>query len=138
MAATFYAQILHEWGWPEIAEACKTAFEEFLFQAGDLNNPTIALDEIDIEGPGASAALDHDAFPSRIVKASVYLGTWMNMCPSGRFYAPWSAVKHNVRERDGAYSEALDKVGDKFGLSIENGEGDPTDMFANMYFDLDQ
>ena len=137
MAATFYSQILHGWDWEGIARDCKAAIAGWREKAGNLNDPQTPLDEIEVDDGFASAALDPMAFPSRVIKSCGLIGTWTNMAPSGRFYAPWSAVESNVRERDAAYAEALEKAANKFGLSIENGEGDPLDTFACMYEDID-
>jgi len=68
------------------------------------------------------------------VCASVFLGTVFGLTPSGKYYMPWTTnqTEEDV-ENDAAWYEELEAELDKYDLSLENGEGDPRDLFAVRY-----
>lgn len=61
-----------------------------------------------------------------------FMGTVMGQFPSGKFWTAWadSNVSEYEQRVDAAYREALENVAESYGLWIENGEGDPCDLFA--------
>jgi hypothetical protein len=65
---------------------------------------------------------------------SIYVGSILNLTPSGKYYTPWA--NSNVTEReadiDRAWWERLEQEAEKHGLFIFCGEGDPTDIFVGM------
>jgi hypothetical protein len=62
---------------------------------------------------------------------STYLGSVFALTPSGKFYMPWTSNQTRSDEtRDGAWWDALDEIADEHGMWIEQGEGDPCDVFA--------
>jgi hypothetical protein len=132
MGATFYSQILHTWNWPGIASDLQDAIAAYR-EACALREPGDPYPEV-IKTRNAVAARGDDG---KTVESSEFLGSVMTFAPSGRFYAPWSDVPGRVLSRDAAWFEALERVANKFGLAVEQGEGDPTDMYACMYDDLD-
>lgn len=62
---------------------------------------------------------------------SVYLGTVMDLMPSGKYYTPWanSNVTEKEAEKDAEYWETLDSEASEHGYYIFNGEGDPCDVY---------
>jgi len=61
----------------------------------------------------------------------VYLGSCLNLSPSGKYYTPFacSNVTEAEAHRDEAWYAALDLAAEKHGLFVTSGEGDPTDIF---------
>ena len=59
-----------------------------------------------------------------------YLGTVFNLFPSGKYYMPW-CTNFSLEEasEDEKYREALEKIAQSFDGYIENGEGDPCDVY---------
>lgn len=59
-----------------------------------------------------------------------YLGSIMDVFPSGKFYMPWT-TNQTVRDiwQDRAFGEALEDVLEGYGIWVESGEGDPTELF---------
>jgi hypothetical protein len=121
MARTYYAQHLASYDWARIAADCDGAIADLVANPG----------REDAEHGLASADRPEDG----IVRASVYLGRTYRDAPSGSFYAPWSAVPDSVRDADSRWYDALERAARKFGLSIESGEGDPTDTYATRWAD---
>ena len=67
---------------------------------------------------------------------STYLGSVMNIFPSGKYWMPWTTNQNSEdMRRDSAFAQALDKVAEKFGGWIETGEGDPTDLYFVKVFE---
>ena len=65
-----------------------------------------------------------------------YLGTVMNIYPSGKYYMPWCSNQTRTDEtRDECYGAALEEFFDAAGMWIESGEGDPCDLFACCHVD---
>lgn len=62
---------------------------------------------------------------------SLFLGTVMSLAPSGRYWTCWACnnVTQEEADRDEEYFEILDNCADEAGGWIENGEGDPCDLF---------
>ena len=59
-----------------------------------------------------------------------YLGSCLNIAPSGKYYMPWTSNQTAEDERkDSAWYQALDEVAAKHGGFISSGEGDATDLF---------
>lgn len=60
-----------------------------------------------------------------------YLGSVMSIMPSGKFYMPWT-TNQTIRDvwKDRAFIEALEDVLEGYGMWLESGEGDPTDLFV--------
>lgn len=68
-----------------------------------------------------------------------YLGTVMNLAPSGKYYMPWcSNFTAKEAEDDERWYAALDAIAEKHGGWIENGEGDPCDIFFVVGIDQDE
>lgn len=67
------------------------------------------------------------------VEFSAYLGGVIHLAPSGKYAGPFHlGDTRTVREivRDTAYWQAFETVAERHGLSITNGDGDPTDIYA--------
>jgi hypothetical protein len=62
-----------------------------------------------------------------------FLGTVFALAPSGKYYMPWTSnqTEKDVTE-DEKFYKALDDVAEAHGMFIENGEGDPCDLFASV------
>jgi hypothetical protein len=59
----------------------------------------------------------------------VYLGSVLQLAPSGKCYAPWTSNQtQNDETRDAAWFEALDDVAEENGGSIGSGDGDGCDV----------
>jgi len=59
-----------------------------------------------------------------------YLGSVLSLYPSGKIYMPWTSNQTDYDVlRDEAFYSALETVADERGGWIENGEGDPCDVF---------
>jgi len=65
----------------------------------------------------------------------VFLGTVMDLMPSGKFYTPWacSNVSDEEAEEDEAWREQAEEELGSIGAVLESGEGDPCDLFAVQY-----
>jgi hypothetical protein len=65
---------------------------------------------------------------------SVYLGTVFELTPSGKFYMPWcsNVTEEETLEDDEWYDEARYELL-QIGAELENGEGDPCDLFAVIW-----
>jgi hypothetical protein len=84
---------------------------------GAMNNLQIRSDEDGVEG------LD-------------YLGSVLQMYPSGKIYAPWTTNQTTFDVvKDQTFKECLDAVAEKHGLYITAGEGSSDDVFAGLWFD---
>ena len=108
MSATYYSQILNRWNWPMIeADSKKNAVHK-----------------------DCSEGCDADGH-----MGMCFLGTVMNVFPSGKFYTLWT-TNQTTRDvdRDERFSIALNKAAELHGGYIENGEGDPTDLFFTAYW----
>ena len=100
--------------------------------------------------------------PDGDLARGIFLGTVFALCPSGKYYTPWAnsnvedcprckgkgTTKGNVctwcqgmgsREAylDDMWYEKAQRALDRVGLILENGEGDPCDLFAVEYRDTD-
>ena len=62
---------------------------------------------------------------------AIYLGTEMGLNPSGKFYTIWacSNVTDKEMDQDCAWFEAANHEAGKYDAWLENGEGDPCDLF---------
>lgn len=101
LVSEYTAQIENDFDWDDIKESCKDSIDEY-------------------------NEADYGDFIGRD-----YLGTVFSLMPSGKYYAAWTSNQSSYNEFiDSAYSEALNKVADKHGLFVENGENDPCDLFA--------
>ena len=116
MAATYYAQHLRNWRWDVITASCERALAE------------LRADPAKQEAEAGGGYADRPE--PGVIRAAVYLGRTYRDSPSGSFYAPWAAVPDSVRDADSRWYDALDRAAQKHGLSIEPGEGDPTDTYA--------
>ena len=59
-----------------------------------------------------------------------YLGTVFGIMPSGKFYMPWTSNQTRSDEvKDSCYWDALNAIAGEHGCWVENGEGDPCDLF---------
>jgi len=63
-----------------------------------------------------------------------YLGSVLNLAPSGKYYMPWCTnATEEDREKDADWYEALEYEADKRGWWVFFGEGDPTDLFLGRF-----
>lgn len=69
----------------------------------------------------------------------VFLGTVFVLTPSGKYYTPWacSNVTEAEAEKDERWYEQAREELESIGLSLESGEGDPCDLFAAEYREVD-
>lgn len=64
---------------------------------------------------------------------TTFIGTVFALAPSGKYYMPWTSNQtEDDIDEDGKFYEALDTVAEEHGMFIENGEGDPCDLFASI------
>lgn len=80
----------------------------------------------------ANAEPDPDSWPrnSELI-GRCFLGTVMNIYPSGKYYMPWCSNQTRADEtRDKCYGAAFNGSFESAGMWIESGEGDPCDLFA--------
>ena len=84
----------------------------------------------ELENPDDDNIVDDDFNDCKY--ASLYVGSVLNLYPSGKFYTPWACSNiENVREAllDECYREALESKLDSLGLWMQSGEGDFLDVF---------
>lgn len=107
MAANFYSDLLRQWDWETLVKHMK-------------DQPCEACDRQRADG--------------ETPRHSMFLGSVLTLAPSGKYYSAWAHgnVTKAEAERDEAWFAALDKVGEKFGFTVENGEGDPCDLFISV------
>lgn len=138
MARTLYAQILKEWYWDKISAAmdeAAAAHRENITDKSDGNTPP---DEFVTEGKFNDISLwagnendGPDGFSVRL-----YIGSVMNIYPSGKYYMPWSTnVTEAEAAKDEAFGNAFEKAAAKFNIYLQSGEGDPTDLFLVRYYE---
>lgn len=73
--------------------------------------------------------------PNQLIGAC-YLGSIMDLFPSGKYYMPWTSNQTEEDTfQDEIYGEALDTVANEYGLYISSGETDPTDVLAYLVVD---
>lgn len=123
MARTYYAERLRAYDWARIARDMDEAAR--LFRE---NDPMGGLTLFGL----AAADLDPN---SDAIRVSAYLGRGYQDSPSQSFYAPWSPVPDRIRERDAAFWDAFERAAQRHGMSLESGDGDPTDTYAMRYYD---
>lgn len=102
----------------------------------------------------AATGLDYEAIKEQLEEAEwdrdlgdpeggevrrVFLGTVFALCPSGKYYTPWacSNVTEEEAERDNAWYEEVEAELEKFDASLVHGEGDPCDLFAEQYREVE-
>ena len=119
MARTYKSQIM-AWNWDGIVS--ETRMEAVAHVNGLTDNPP--NDERCGDG------CDEDGHVG-----SSYLGSVMQLTPSGKFYMPWTTNQTaDDVERDSRWFDALEQVATKHGGWIESGEGDPTDLYFMRYW----
>jgi hypothetical protein len=81
---------------------------------------------------------DPDDLMNCVQRRMIYLGTIMNMTPSGKVYTPWANSNVSVKEAalDEVWREYMDRELERNNLSLEQGEGDYCDIFLVRYYDL--
>jgi hypothetical protein len=122
MAATFYAQVLRGFDWEWAKEQC-------VYQAADSYQELIKDGHtIDAEGYVSPC---WGLGGSDLLYGRCFLGTAMALAPSGKYWTFWarSNVSNAEADRDSRWFAALRKAAQKHGGWIENGEGDPCDLF---------
>jgi hypothetical protein len=120
MARTYKSQILH-WNWPGIVSETRL-------------DAVVHKDSFIIDLNGESELCSEGCDGEGHVGSS-YLGSVMQLTPSGKFYVPWTTNQTaDDVERDGRWYAALEDVATKMGGWIENGEGDPTDLYFMRYW----
>jgi len=79
-------------------------------------------------------AKDVIAEMKRTNEKTIYVGSVLNLSPSGKYYMPWacSNVTEEEAEEDAEWWETFEGELEKHGIWIESGEGDPVDVFAVM------
>jgi len=131
MAATYYAQILNMFYWDSISKGMDyvaMAYRELEEKPEDGFDCSFGISF----WAGKDAWLDDDEF-----KVSLYIGSILNLAPSGKFYVPWSRnVTAKEADKDERFWEAFGKVGDKFNLYVEQGEGDPLDTYLVRVYNV--
>lgn len=62
----------------------------------------------------------------------IYLGSILDLLPSGKFYMPWACSNVNLAEveQDQWWFMTAEREVARLGAFLENGLGDPTDLFA--------
>jgi hypothetical protein len=70
---------------------------------------------------------------------SVYIGRAFNFYPSEKYYAPWSSgVEPFEAECDEVYRDLAEIELDGIGAYLTCGDGDPTDLYVERVFDVDE
>lgn len=74
-----------------------------------------------------------------MAEGSAYLGSCFYLYPSGKYYTPFACGNVNIQEAmwDAVWQDALDEVAEKYNLYATGGEGDPTDVFVEVYHDTE-
>lgn len=104
-----YRAQIEAWNWDAIVEDCRDPENQY----------------VDARFPGDTQVI-----------GSSYLGTVMNLYPSGKYYMPWCTNQTDDDvARDSAYAEALEDVADAHDLYVFSGEGDPCDVYVGMVID---
>ena len=69
----------------------------------------------------------------------VYLGSVLNLAPSGKYYTPFacSNVTEEEAEKDELFFEQLEAELESIGCFLESSEGDPCDLFATESRDVE-
>lgn len=69
-----------------------------------------------------------------------YLGTVMNLIPSGKYYTPWACSNVRMQEAnlDEVFYEELEGIASEYDMFIESGDGDPCDLFAAIVVDNEE
>ena len=76
-----------------------------------------------------NAECDPDCNEGELV-GRYYLGTVMSLYPSGKYYTAWTSNQTDFDcLRDETFQDALEALADEHGGYIQNGEGDPCDLF---------
>lgn len=77
---------------------------------------------------------EQEDWDGNIVKRT-YLGTVFDLTPSGKYYMPFvcSNVTEEEAEKDEEWYEQAEAELDTIGACLVPGEGDPTDLFAEMF-----
>lgn len=66
----------------------------------------------------------------------LWIGTVFGVMPSGKYYMPWTTNQNQKDEQaDGSFLERLEGMLNRAGCGLENGEGDPCDMYVVEYRD---
>jgi hypothetical protein len=69
---------------------------------------------------------------------STYLGTVFSLIPSGKYYMPWcSNFTDEEAQADEEWLNKIDKEFTERNIVLINGEGDPCDLFAAEYRDIE-
>ena len=128
MARTFYSQLLNDYDWEGMVADAIVNGEQALREAftdGVEYDP-----EADIFDRETRGYYDLD----ELRFGTTFLGTVFAVYPSGKYYTAWACSNVTEKEAkvDEAFSAALDRVCDKYGISIQEGEGDPCDMFITV------
>jgi hypothetical protein len=64
----------------------------------------------------------------------VFLGTQMSLAPSGKYYTAWAnTLTADELDKDTYWFTELESELATIGVALENGEGDPCDLFAVEY-----
>jgi hypothetical protein len=132
MAATYYSQILHMFYWDNISKGMDyvaKAYRELKEKPGD----GFDCSSFGIHfWAGKDMWSDEDDF-----KVTLYIGSSLNLVPSGKFYMPWSTnITAKEAEKDERFWDAFDKVVAKFNLFVESGEGDPLDTYLGRSYNV--
>jgi len=87
----------------------------------------------------AQLTLTHDFWDGDSFTERYFLGTVFAIMPSGKYYTPWacSNVDHVEAAQDTAFWDDLTRALESAGFWLENGEGDPCDLFVCRHFDAD-
>lgn len=138
MAQTLYSKILQEWYWDKISAAMdygaslhRNGLQELredqpadeLVSEGSYNDIPFWAGNREADGP--------DGF-----SVNVYIGSTFSLMPSGKYWTFWTTnqTAEDVR-RDIAFAAAFEKACNKYGISWEAGDGDPTDQYLVRYYE---
>lgn len=106
-----YRAEIESWDWPALQNEANDNYREYITEYGESGDANYS---------------DFGNSP-----CSAYLGSVLSLAPSGKFYMLWTS-NQNPRDiiLDAAFYSALDDVAEEHGAYIENGEGDPCDLFV--------
>lgn len=129
---SYEEQIETDWKWKDIDKAMDVAAERYRATAPeDREDFTSHTNAISV---WAGIPTDWDSEDS--FEVSIYIGSSLNIIPSGKFYMPWSTnVTEEEAAKDEEFMEAFEKVAAKHNMYQKSGEGDPLDWYLCRSYD---
>lgn len=130
----YYTQILHTWNWEDISKAMNEIADEYR----KLNLAPEDGFNKRVNGISLWAGIPANWDDDNYFAVMLYIGSSLNIIPSGKFYMPWSTnVTEKEAEKDTAFMNAFEKVAAKFNMYQQSGEGDPLDWYLCRSYEIE-